>query len=159
MKHKTKNVKMTNMCMITDPKSLKVLVQNRDKNDWDGLSFPGGHIERGEPIIPSVIREVKEETGLTVSNLIPCGFKDWYDYEKEERYIVYFFKTSSYEGNLLEKSDEGENLWMSIDEIKKSKVAEDFVEMLDIFTGESGYQEFFYEYRKQEEPRWVKRFY
>lgn len=159
MKHDPEKTKMTNMCMITDSKTGKVLVQNRNKNDWDGISFPGGHIEKKEAIIPSVIREVYEETGLTVSNLIPCGFKDWYDSKKDERYIVFFFKTSSYEGTLLEKSDEGANLWMSIDEIKNTKVAEDFIEMLAIFTGESGYQEFFYEDCGEEEPRWVKRFY
>jgi len=159
MSHETERVKMTNMCMIMDLKAGKVLVQNRNKHDWDGVSFPGGHIEKGEPIIPSVIREIFEETGLTVKNLIPCGFKDWYDYEKEERYIVFFFKTSSFKGTLLKESAEGENLWMSIEEIKKSKVAEDFIEMLEIFTGESEYQEFFYEDHQQEEPRWVKKFY
>ena len=84
-KHELENVEFTNMCMIIDEKTEKVLVQVRNKNDWDGISFPGGHIEKGEAIIPSVIREVKEETGLTISNVIPGGFKDWYDFEKDER--------------------------------------------------------------------------
>ncbi len=159
MSHKPEQVKMTNMCMIMDPKTGKVLVQNRNKNDWDGVSFPGGHIERGEPIILSVFREIFEETGLKVKNLVPCGCKDWYDYEKEERYLVLFYKTSSYEGKLLPRSKEGENFWMSIEEIKQSVVAEDFIEMLEIFTGDSPYQEFFYEDHGEEEPRWVKKFY
>lgn len=159
MEHKPEVVKMTNMCMITDPKTGNLLVQNRFKNDWDGISFPGGHIEKGEAIVPSVIREVFEETGLLVTNLIPCGYKDWYDFEKEERYIVYFFKTSSYSGKLLERSKEGENVWMSEEEIRNSRVADDFLEMLDIFIGATSYCEFFYEDHYGKVPRWIKKFY
>lgn len=160
-KHKCEKVKMTNMCMITDSETKKVLIQNRNKNDWDGLSFPGGHIEEGEAIIPSTIREIKEETGLDVTNLIPCGFKDWYDYKKKERYIVFFFKTSSYSGTLMEESKEGKNEWLSIDEIRNGKVAEDFIEMLDIFIGKSKRKEFFYRDKKEENEndRWQKEFY
>lgn len=160
-KHKCEKVKMTNMCMITDSETKKVLIQNRNKNDWDGLSFPGGHIEEGEAIIPSTIREVKEETGLDVTNLIPCGFKDWYDHKKEERYIVFFFKTSSYSGTLMEESKEGKNEWLSIDEIRNGKVAEDFIEMLDIFIGKSKGKELFYRDKKEENEndRWQKEFY
>lgn len=160
-KHKCEKVKMTNMCMIMDSATKKVLVQNRNKNDWDGLSFPGGHIEEGEAIIPSTVREVKEETGLDIENLIPCGFKDWYDFKKKERYIVFFFKTSSYSGTLIEESKEGKNEWLSVDEIKSGKVAEDFMEMLNIFTGESKRKEFFYKDKKEEKEndRWQKEFY
>lgn len=160
-KHKCEKVKMTNMCMIMDSATKKVLVQNRNKNDWDGLSFPGGHIEEGEAIIPSTVREVKEETGLDIENLIPCGFKDWYDFKKKERYIVFFFKTSSYSGTLIEESKEGKNEWLSVDEIKSGKVAEDFIEMLNIFTGESKRKEFFYKDKKEEKEndRWQKEFY
>ena len=72
-------VKLTNMCMIVDEKTNKVLVQDRTKNDWDGITFPGGKLELGEAVVPSTIREVQEETGLTVSNLQFCGIKDRYD--------------------------------------------------------------------------------
>lgn len=44
--------------------------------------FPGGHVEKGESIVQSVIREIQEETGLIVSNIVPCGIKDWYDFKK-----------------------------------------------------------------------------
>lgn len=160
-KHELELVEFTNMCMIEDLKNNKVLVQIRNKNDWDGISFPGGHVELGEPIVPSVIREVKEETGLSISNVVPCGMKDWYDFKKRKRYIVLFFRTSQYEGELLDKSGEGENKWMSLEEIYNNSTAPDFLEMLDIFVEKNGYSEFFYEDTKDEEEakRWVKKMY
>ena len=56
---------MTNMCMIRD--GTKVLVQDKIWHDLRGIIFPGGHVEPHEPIVDSVIREVREETGLTLS--------------------------------------------------------------------------------------------
>ncbi len=76
--YKMEKVKLTNMCMIIDEKKNQVLVQDRIK-DWNGFTFPGGKIKLGEAIVPATIREVQEETGLTVSNLKFCGIKDWYD--------------------------------------------------------------------------------
>ena len=67
---------LCNMCMITDAAG-RVLVQERlpkPSNPWSGLTFPGGHVEAGETVVASVIREVQEETGLTVSNLQNCGY-------------------------------------------------------------------------------------
>ena len=67
---------LCNMCMISDAEG-RVLVQERLpklSNPWSGLTFPGGHVEPGETVVASVIREVQEETGLTVSNLQNCGY-------------------------------------------------------------------------------------
>ena len=51
------NVKLMNMCRIVDPNTNKILVQERVKS-WQGIAFPGGKIEVGESIVPSVKREV-----------------------------------------------------------------------------------------------------
>ena len=40
------NIELTNMCMVAD--GTKVLVQNRVKPGWTGITFPGGHVEPGE---------------------------------------------------------------------------------------------------------------
>lgn len=52
---------LCNMCMITDQAG-RVLVQDRlpkPTNAWCGLTFPGGHVEPGENVVASVIREVR----------------------------------------------------------------------------------------------------
>ncbi|MFX4016691.1 NUDIX domain-containing protein, partial [Streptococcus suis] len=62
-------VTLTHMCLIEDQEG-KVVVQIRDpkRYRWSGVAFPGGPIEEGENFHASVVREVQEETGLTVTD-------------------------------------------------------------------------------------------
>lgn len=39
-------VTLTNMCMVYDGMG-NVLVQDKVGKEWGGLTFPGGHIEKG----------------------------------------------------------------------------------------------------------------
>ena len=52
---RTENVELTVLCLIHQ--NDKYLLQNRLKDDWKGLTLPGGHIEKNESIIDAVIRE------------------------------------------------------------------------------------------------------
>ena len=65
---RTETVTLTNMCMVYDDEG-NVLVQDKVDKKWSGLTFPGGHIEKGESFVDSVIREVYEETGLTLEEM------------------------------------------------------------------------------------------
>ena len=58
---------LTNMCMVYDGD--RILVQDRGNPDWPGITFPGGHVEPNESFVRSVIREVKEETGLDITDV------------------------------------------------------------------------------------------
>ncbi|MFA6620027.1 MAG: NUDIX domain-containing protein, partial [Bacilli bacterium] len=66
------NIILTNMCMLYD-KDGRFLVENRLAQDWPGLNFPGGHVENNETLEEAAKREMKEETGLEVSDLEQCG--------------------------------------------------------------------------------------
>lgn len=46
---RTEIVTLTNMCMIYDAN--KVLVQNKVDDTYSGITFPGGHVEKGESIL------------------------------------------------------------------------------------------------------------
>ena len=67
-------VELMNMCVLR--RGSKVLVQDRTDPNWPGVAFPGGHVEKGESFTDAVIREVQEETGLTISSPRLCGIKD-----------------------------------------------------------------------------------
>jgi 8-oxo-dGTP diphosphatase len=126
------NVELTNMCMIYDRTNNKVLVQDRIKS-WKGISFPGGHIEEGESIVESTIREIKEETGLTVSNLKSCGVIYWYNDKTGDKYFIFNFKTEVFEGELLKQTDEGEIFWVDKDALENLELSEGLMERLPMF--------------------------
>ena len=46
--------------------------------NYQGTTFPGGHVERDETFTESVIREVSEETGLVIENPKLCGIYHWF---------------------------------------------------------------------------------
>lgn len=54
-------IELTNMCLIYDDN--RILVEEKIGTKYEGgLVFPGGHVEAGESLLQSVIREMKEET-------------------------------------------------------------------------------------------------
>lgn len=129
---RTETVILTNMCMVYDGN--RVLVEEKVGKDYKGIIFPGGHIEKNEPIVDSVIREIYEETGLTIENPKLCGIKDWIT-EDGERYIVFLFKTNHYFGE-LKSSNEGEVFWTDIDTIMDLPTMWHMDDMLRIFVKE-----------------------
>ena len=126
------SVELTNMVMVTDETTGRVLVQERVKS-WKGLSFPGGHVEPGESFVDSAVREIKEETGLDVFNLKPCGVIHWAHNRNFNRYIVFLYKTSDFSGELLGETDEGRVFWIAPDELKNSRLSSNFEKYIPMF--------------------------
>lgn len=131
-------VEFTNMCMVCD--GSKVVVIDRKKKDWPGITFPGGHVEPGESFADAVIREVKEETGLQIFAPQLCGIKDWY--ENQCRYVVLFYKTRHFAGDLC-SGPEGEVWWEELANLPGLKLSLDMNDMIRVFT-EADLSEFFY---------------
>ena len=106
-------VVLLNMCMIRD--GSKVLVEEKIRDDIKGIIFPGGHLEEHEPVVDSVIREIREETGLTIEDPVLCGVKDWID-EDGSRFIVFLFRAEKFFGTLT-SSSEGRVFWVEINKV------------------------------------------
>ncbi len=130
----------TNLCMVCDGAG-NILVQDRKKPDWPGLCFPGGHVEPGESFVKSVIREVREETGLTIENPILCGTKQ-FQTEVGERYVVLLYRASCYSGE-LRSSDEGEVFWIPRDSLSQHQLSIDMEDMIRVFESDT-LSEFYY---------------
>ena len=110
---KAERVILTNLCMIRD--GSKVLVEEKVGKGADGIIFPGGHVEAHEPIVDAVIREMKEETGLTITSPRLCGVKEWIN-EDGSRYVVFLFTADQFTGELA-SSAEGRVFWMEKEDV------------------------------------------
>ena len=110
---KAERVILTNLCMIRD--GSKVLVEEKVGKGADGIIFPGGHVEAHEPIVAAVIREMKEETGLTITSPRLCGVKEWIN-EDGSRYVVFLFTADQFTGELA-SSAEGRVFWMEKEDV------------------------------------------
>ena len=144
--NRTEKVEFTNLCMICDGN--KVVVIDRKKKDWPGVTFPGGHVEQGESFTDAVIREVKEETGLDIYSPQLCGIKDWVDHEC--RYVVLFYKTNRFDG-VLQSSNEGKVWWADMEQLPSLQLSLDMQDMIRVFV-EDDLSEFFY---RQDGDQWV----
>ena len=145
---RTEIVTLTNMCMICD--GTRVLVQNRKDPNWPGITFPGGHVEKGESFTDAVIREVFEETGLTIASPKLCGIKDWPE-DDGSRYMVLLYKTDKFSGT-LKSSEEGEVFWVELEEMKRIQLADGMENMLKVFLNDDISEEYFY----KENGKWVE---
>lgn len=129
---RTERVELTTLCLIS--RGDEILLQNRVKTDWRGYCFPGGHVEPGESIVESVIREIREETGLTICAPKLCGIKQFPI--EGGRYLVFFFKTDCFSGE-LRSSEEGTVGWISRTQLPKLPTVSDFMQMLQVFDDEN----------------------
>ncbi|MBE6564611.1 MAG: 8-oxo-dGTP diphosphatase [Ruminococcaceae bacterium] len=147
----SEQVTFTNMCMITDENG-RVLVQKRVDPKWPGLTFPGGHVERGESFTEAVKREVLEETGLTVSHLTLCGIKD-YAWPDGRRYAVLLYKTDRFSG-VLRSSSEGEVSFADLSSIPSDQWAEGMEQTLRVFLEEKLSEQ--YAHKEHEGGDWIE---
>lgn len=121
---------LTNMCMVYDNKG-NILVEEKVKKNYRGLILPGGHVEERESITDSVVREIREETGLTIFDLEFCGIKDWVEHDGS-RYMVFLYRTNKFTGELI-SSNEGDVFWMPLEELKHKDTLWHLNLMLEIF--------------------------
>ena len=126
---KIRKVILSNMCLLYQGN--KILVVDRCKKDWPGISLPGGHVEDNETLIESVIREIKEETNLDIYDPQLIGTMEW-DWGNNTRYIALLYKTNKFKGQ-INSSKEGEIFWLRKDEISSHQLSTDFDKILDIY--------------------------
>jgi len=133
---KFQRVEITNMCMICD--GSRVLVQDRKNPNWPGVIFPGGHVEPGESFVNSVIREIKEETGLDIADVQLCGIKQYVPRPEEnyDRYVVLLYKTNTFSGELKD-SEEGSVFWIEREELLNYPHPHGFESMVEVFEKEA----------------------
>jgi len=111
----------------------KILLEKRKYDPGKGMwSIPGGLVELGEGAEQTVVREVKEETGLEVEkpehiDVVDNVIKDRNGEIKYHFVIIdYFVKLKG--GTLKAASDAEELRWITFDEVEKYDLTKTFRE-------------------------------
>ncbi len=130
---------LTTLCYIEKDEKYLMLHRVKKENDlnkdkWIGV---GGKFEPGETPEECLLREVKEETGLTLTSYKFRGIITFISDEWGVEYM-HLFTADAYEGELPEQAmrdcDEGELVWVPKTEIKQLHLWEGdkiFLQLLD----------------------------
>lgn len=85
----------------------------------------------------SVIREVREETGLTVSQLEYAGVIHYYNPEEQIQWICFLYKSCHYAGRLVDGTEEGQVFWVNWDQLPSMALAPNMDKYLQVFSGQA----------------------
>lgn len=120
-------MKLATLCYVRDAKNLTTLMLHRVKKEndmhegkWNGL---GGKFEDGETPEECVIREVLEESGLSISNPKLQGFITFPAFDQFEDWYVFVFTADEFTGELID-SPEGNLEWIKNDNLVDLKLWE-----------------------------------
>ena len=113
-----RNVILATLCYVRKDRQTLMLYRNKKKNDihegkWNGL---GGKFLPGESPEECVIREVKEESGLSLQEPYLRGHITFPEFDGVNDWNVFIFTTYNYKGSLID-SHEGELEWINDERI------------------------------------------
>lgn len=109
--------KLHTVCVVRRGDS--VLLINRTHDPViRGYIAPGGKIEFPESPVDGAIREVQEETGLRVTALQYKGLHEFVSERQGERYMIFNYLATRFEGELRPESPEGRVEWVPISQLE-----------------------------------------
>lgn len=113
--------RVANCILLADD---RVLLLQKPRRGW--WVAPGGKMEPGETTVETVIREYREETGLKLSRPRLCGMYTFCIEEKGRLYnewMMFTFIANQYQGERLEKSEEGILAWHPVEKLAQLPTA------------------------------------
>lgn len=133
------NITLMTMCLVVQDDKV-LLIERPPEKGFPGFIGAGGKVDYPESIAEGAIREVKEETGLTVTKLIYKGLDEFTDLSCNLRYMVFNYVAVEFEGELLEDPPEGNLKWVPIEEVPALPMQDWFRERFPLFFEEGTFE-------------------
>lgn len=141
-------MKLATLCYLKKDHQTLMLHRVKKLNDihegkWNGL---GGKLEQGETPEECALREVREESGLSMKNPKLRGFLTFPAFSKDEDWYVFVYTATEFDGRLID-SNEGILQWIDDAELMNLNLWEGdriFLKWLEegrFFSGKFVYQE------------------
>jgi len=92
-----------------------LLIRKKTGHGMGKVNGAGGKLEAGETLKDCAIRELAEETGLTIRDA-HCRAELRFVDQKGPQWLGYVFVTDSWSGN-LEQTNEADPFWVEVDQI------------------------------------------
>jgi len=108
-----KEQRLSTLCYLSEDGRLLLLRRKKEpfSTYW---TAPGGKIEPGETPEEAIVREMREETGLSVHGLRLRAICSETGEDPNYNWLLFIFQAGGYEGELT-PSDEGELCWLPLD--------------------------------------------
>lgn len=107
-----------------------LLMKAGSNKKWKDIYNPlGGHVEKGESVIDSAHREIKEECGLDVKNTKLKGIIHSFNFFGKD--VMLFITTSSAESKKVVSNDEGTLHWVKKEQLDNLKTLEDMKPIME----------------------------
>jgi ADP-ribose pyrophosphatase YjhB (NUDIX family) len=113
----------------------RILIVRRARPPAHGLfTLPGGGVEVGETLHEAVIREVREETALTVEPLALAGYREAIARDRdgtvERHFVILPFAARWIAGDVALNEELAEARWLSPDELAGLKTTEGLADIV-----------------------------
>lgn len=107
--------RLSTLCYLSDGERLLMLRRRKEPFSMHWTA-PGGKIEPGETPEEAIVREMYEETGLSVSQLNLRAICSEIGDDPNYNWLLFIFQAAACEGELV-PSDEGELRWLPVDRL------------------------------------------
>lgn len=118
------------LCFVTNGDDVLLLRGAPDKRIWPNLyNGVGGHVNPEEDVLTAAVREIHEETGLTVDDLQLRGVIN-IPVEEPNTGIMVFVFTGTAAERAVQASEEGVPEWVPGDQVLELELVEDLPVLL-----------------------------